>query len=210
MNRTITSPQKIKIACIGERSTGKSTFLSKIFEDIGQDIEPTIGVEQYSLNLDLDVLETPIMCWDCSGDLKYRNLVTEIYAPHIEAILFFYDASKMSTLSVTLEHWIHNMHLSVEKHVPIILVANQTDKIKTEETITLGKKIAKENNFLFRQCSGLYDSKAHLIKILQKITEMVLLKNKERYKKFLLSEPKESAFLGWLNEKTKISPVVRN
>lgn len=153
----------LRISVLGAVGTGKTTFVWRLQDKQGE-IPHTIGVDYHKLDMKDRDLRWSIMCWDCSSDVPYRDLVMQGHGSMSHSALVFYDASNLATLATAT-----CIAADLAKTgVLITLVANKMDKessqmrclYETEETTPTrhGAALAAEKGYLFSSISATKDS----------------------------------------------------
>lgn len=115
-----------KIVLVGDRSVGKSSFVTKIVnDDFSLEIRPTIGIENSVKKIDNITLQF----WDKSSRTKYKT-INEIYYKNSKIVILMFSLENRQTFE-NLDYWIDEImsHKSLSK---IILVGTHSDTNQNE------------------------------------------------------------------------------
>ena len=134
-----------KIIIVGDLSSGKTNIVTQyISHKFVQDSQPTIGVEMF--NKDFQINEDKVMAqiWDTAGQEKY-NALTSSYYKGAKGALVVYDITQESTF-LKVEQFVKDLREKSDKNVYMILVGNKIDleenrKISKEEGKILADKL---------------------------------------------------------------------
>ncbi len=122
----------IRISLIGDKKTGKSTFINFINKNVySPNLSPSIGVDYFSLlvspNLNWKI-------WDLSGDNNLSH-VTNCYYKDKDLFLLFFDVNNPDTFN-NLNYWIKRIMIN-NKQYKIILIGNKIDLNKNVSDIEI-------------------------------------------------------------------------
>ena len=134
-----------KIIIVGDLSSGKTNIVTQyISHKFVQDSQPTIGVEMF--NKDFQINEDKVMAqiWDTAGQEKY-NALTSSYYKGAKGALVVYDITQESTF-LKVEQFVKDLREKSDKNVYMILVGNKIDleenrKVSKEEGKILADKL---------------------------------------------------------------------
>ena len=143
-----------KIVIIGDLTSGKTNILTQyISHKFVQDSQPTIGVEMFNKEFEINQDKVSVQIWDTAGQEKYSTL-TSSYYKGAKGALVVYDITQESTF-LKAEQFVKELREKSDKDVYIILVGNKIDleekrKISKEE----GKKLADKLKIGFFEVSA--------------------------------------------------------
>lgn len=193
--------ESLKIAVVGAKNTGKTTFLNRIVEKDG-DALPTIGVDYFYFNIqEQDSLKIPILCWDCSAEDKYRSLILDNFSPLTQGIFVFYDSFRDSTLEPCVSDWIRDMTLHRQTPPVVMIVSSKSDLSGDSAMMERTEKNALERGFLFESCSPHRDDTKGLQKIMSRMAKTILLREDQHYKRFCKDNIDINNYRNWMKDK---------
>ncbi|KAK2961368.1 putative GTP-binding protein YPTC4 [Blattamonas nauphoetae] len=142
-----------KIIIIGDVAVGKSCLLLQFLEQVFvQDHDVTLGVEFGTKQLKLDGQQIKLHVWDTAGLETFRSITRSYYRGALGALLV-YDISRRSTFT-SLHEWVKDLERYGSQDMIIAIVGNKSDlpdrEVETEE----GERFARDNGFLFLECSA--------------------------------------------------------
>ena len=142
---------EIKIALLGDSSTGKTSFLNVLNEKRIDNMTSTVGLENTIFYAYIKNKRYKIKICDTAGQENFRSL-TSNYIKDMDGFLLFFDVTKKDTFN-SIDYWrefINNNNYSKE----IILLANKIDESdKREVKKTDAKEYAEKNNIKYIECS---------------------------------------------------------
>jgi Ras-related protein Rab-18 len=145
----------VKTIIIGNTSVGKSTLLRKLTENIfSRDETPTVGVDFYTLNINIKKSYVKVHMWDTAGHERYKNLV-KTYFKNNAICYVVYDVCNQASFK-SVQMWINTFKNNTSNTNAIIVVlANKIDN-KSKRIITFGegKSLADGNNALYFEVSA--------------------------------------------------------
>ena len=143
-----------KIIIVGDLSSGKTNIVTQyISHKFVQDSQPTIGVEMFNKDFQINEDKVSAQIWDTAGQEKY-NALTSSYYKGAKGALVVYDITQESTF-LKVEQFVKDLREKSDKNVYMILVGNKIDleenrKISKEE----GKKLADKLKMGFFEVSA--------------------------------------------------------
>ena len=143
-----------KIVIIGDLTSGKTNILTQyISHKFVQDSQPTIGVEMFNKEFEINQDKVSVQIWDTAGQEKYSTL-TSSYYKGAKGALVVYDITQESTF-LKAEQFVKELREKSDKDVYMILVGNKIDleekrKVLKEE----GKKLADKLKIGFFEVSA--------------------------------------------------------
>jgi small GTP-binding protein len=152
---------KYKVLILGPPAVGKTSLLHRFVEkEFKVDYTATIGatflIKEIKISEDKsDDNTAQLSLWDVGGQHNFRDLRTTFYRGANGALIIF-DLIREKTFN-EIGAWKSEMHETLMKDIPFVLIGNKSDLIKTEGRkvkITLAKKFAKENNSHYIETSA--------------------------------------------------------
>jgi small GTP-binding protein len=146
--------QKITILLLGNRSTGKTTFLNKLMD---KDIGSTIEDDYYEILGDIKNEIFKIRIYNTARQQTYGNLPNSLYkASH--GFLLFFDVTNEESFN-SLDNWIQNIKEQSknynENNNSIILIANKIDESDNRKIPkNNAKNYAEQNKLKYFECSS--------------------------------------------------------
>ena len=147
----------LEIGVIGDTETGKTNLIN-IYNDLGfsEETLTTIGIYDYIKEIKSSHnIEFKLKIFDTSGCEQYQSLSLNILKK-CKGIILVYSIDNKQSFENVKNIWINdiNDYLNIS-NIPIILVGNKID-LKNERIISEeeGRKLAKDNNFLFFETSA--------------------------------------------------------
>ena len=143
-----------KIIIVGDLSSGKTNIVTQyISHKFVQDSQPTIGVEMFNKDFQINEDKVSAQIWDTAGQEKY-NALTSSYYKGAKGAIVVYDITQESTF-LKVEQFVKDLREKSDKNVYMILVGNKIDleenrKISKEE----GKKLADKLKMGFFEVSA--------------------------------------------------------
>jgi small GTP-binding protein len=155
LNKDISNcQQKITILLLGNRSTGKTTFLNKLMD---KDIGSTIEDDYYEILGDIKNEIFKIRINNTARQQTYGNLPNSLYkASH--GFLLFFDVTNEESFN-SLDNWIQNIKEQSknynENNNSIILIANKIDESDNRKIPkNNAKNYAEQNKLKYFECSS--------------------------------------------------------
>ena len=134
-----------KIIIVGDLSSGKTNIVTQyISHKFVQDSQPTIGVEMFNKDFQINEDKVSAQIWDTAGQEKY-NALTSSYYKGAKGALVVYDITQESTF-LKVEQFAKDLKEKSDKNVYMILVGNKIDleenrKVSKEEGKILADKL---------------------------------------------------------------------
>lgn len=137
-----TEPPTLKIAIVGRRNVGKSTFVNALTEAGRMIVSNVAGTTRDSVDVTIHVDGKPVVLIDTPGFRRRKSVRTDIeyYSTHraqrsiryADVVLMFFDAAdEISKVDKKLVNYIE------QNHKPVVFVVNKwdlvADKIVTEQ-----------------------------------------------------------------------------
>jgi len=149
---------KLNILGLGDSGVGQTCILRRYIENkFFKNHLATIGIDFKTKNINLNKGNIKLKIWDTAGQERFWDL-TKQYPKVADALILIYDVTDNDSFD-RLNLWIKNIKDWLEEStitIPVILVGNKIDledsRVVTREQ---GNKFAKENGFLFAECSAL-------------------------------------------------------
>jgi len=114
--------KRLRTIVLGPREVGKTTFVTTMNERKVRNVPPTIGVDHVAICC----RNTHFMCWDTSGDPKFKNVV-QMFMKDCSVFLYIFDVTRKETLDHALflyDKVVENVSSSAVVH---FLIGNKTD-----------------------------------------------------------------------------------
>jgi small GTP-binding protein len=146
----------IKIVCVGDSGTGKSsivqTFVNKDDVDIDQ-IETTVGIDFATKHVTVGSKRIKLTIWDTAGQERFRSLARSYYRG-AEVLVVVYDITDEKTFE-NIDYWIKEAEDGLTTTPVIVLVGNKTD-LEDERVVdrTRGEREAKIRRAMFIETSA--------------------------------------------------------
>ena len=174
-----------KLIVIGDSGVGKSCMLKTLKEEVfNEDSKPTVGVEFFSKNYNLDNNEIKVQIWDTAGQERYFTITSSYYKGAKGCALVYDIANRESFKNVA--KWRQQLKDNGDDGLITILIGNKNDlgdsgarQVEIEE----GKKFAEENEMIFMETSA-KDKKTIEIAF-QTLVEKVYKSNKLIFEKHI-------------------------
>jgi len=148
---------KYNILVIGDRGVGKTSLLSKYFDDQFDDsYESTMSIDLKTQKIRMDDNRLcQLHIWDYSGallEVRFKT-VTIHYYRGAHGIIIVYDVNERNTFT-NVERWMKDIKEFSKETVAIILVGNKIDLINRQVTFDEGKQLALSHNIPFIEVSA--------------------------------------------------------
>jgi small GTP-binding protein len=144
-----------RFVILGDSNTGKSTLLSKLFDDVKSNYL-TSGTDFRSTCITINDKKCKLHLWDTSGKLDYRELITSFIKNRDGIILCFNLADPETFLN--LDNWKTIIDTHKSAHTQVILVGVKNDLVR-EVAFEQGQKYAMDNNWEYTEISCIINSK---------------------------------------------------
>ncbi|KAI0982842.1 hypothetical protein GJ496_003718 [Pomphorhynchus laevis] len=124
------NPIKLKILVIGSSFVGKSTLLRRFIDDeFDESINPTIGVDFKTKNIEINKVHVCLKLWDTAGSEKFQSL-TPSYYRNAQGVILVYDVTRKQTFE-DLQKWLDECNVYLDQNDCVkILVGNKIDLIE--------------------------------------------------------------------------------
>jgi len=143
----------LKFVMIGDKNTGKSSICHKLTNNFfDENMEPTIGVEFYSIII--PILDKNIKCqlWDTSGDQRFAQ-ITKSYYKDVVGIVLVFDLSDKQSFN-NLELWIKDIKKYTLQTIRVLVMGNKFDKTRAISKSKI-KKYMKSNKLNYIETSAI-------------------------------------------------------
>ncbi len=137
--------KKIKLIMIGDSSVGKTTIISRYFEErFNKDQIITTGIGLYQRDIELGNKKIRLQTWDTAGQERYRCLTTNYYK-NAQGVVLVFDVTNRESFS-NLKQWVDSIyeHCSSNSNIKIVILGNKIDKerkVSKEEAELYCKKL---------------------------------------------------------------------
>ncbi len=119
---------KFKVCLMGDPGVGKTSLIRRyVYGVFSEQYLKTIGTNVYKKEITVDEKRVTLMIWDIMGEETFRQLLKTSYFYGSEALIAVGDISRKETLD-SLTDWVDAAEGVIEKKVPVILVANKSDR----------------------------------------------------------------------------------
>jgi len=125
----------VKILLIGDSGVGKSSLLAAYADKnrFSNEITSTIGIDYRAKRVKIDGKTILAQIWDTAGQERFRTITTAYYrGTHCSLLVF--DLSNPKTFE-DCNFWLQNIRIYAGD-VPVILVGNKMDKIRSDRLVT--------------------------------------------------------------------------
>lgn len=121
-----------RLVFTGSTGVGKTAIVERIVNDtFSNENNPTLGVQYYDIEVEVDGKTVPIQLWDTAGQEKYRALA-RTYLRNAHGIFLVFDITNQTSFN-DLGSWISEIESSCEPNTPIILIGNKSDDPMSRE-----------------------------------------------------------------------------
>ena len=164
----------LKFIILGDSSVGKTNILSAFKDGTFNDkLEPSIGVEFISKNIEIDDTIFRLQIWDTAGQERYKA-ITSAYYKGAKGAFVVYDITRKQSFD-SVDRWINDIKAAADKNLTIIIIGNKCDledqrQVKKEQ----GEEKAKSNEVAFMETSAF--SGENLDKAFEKMVNEVFKK----------------------------------
>ncbi|MHA1147013.1 MAG: Rab family GTPase [Promethearchaeota archaeon] len=147
----------LKVLLAGDGGVGKTSIIKRfIQEDFKVEYRETIGVDVYHKEVKINhnsVVKLAI--WDIAGQDKYSFMRDNFYYG-TDGVLLIFDLTNIKTYD-HITNWLNEIHNSIGKEIPYILVGNKVDLIEDVGEVVPHDEIEKfvdKKQILFRETSA--------------------------------------------------------
>jgi small GTP-binding protein len=152
---------KYKVLILGPPAVGKTSLLHRfVNEEFKVDYHATIGATFLTKEIKIsedkaDDNMAQLSLWDVGGQHNFIDLRTTFYRGANGALIVF-DLIQEKTFN-EIEVWQSEMHDTLKKDIPFVLIGNKSDLIKTygrKVKLSSAKKFAKDKNSHYIETSA--------------------------------------------------------
>jgi small GTP-binding protein len=188
---------KYKILILGSPAVGKTSLLHRFVSDeFLVDHHSTIGAKFSTKEIKISEDKAnnntaQLSLWDVGGQPSYLNIRTTFYRGAHGALIVF-DLIREKTFK-EIKDWQREMHDTLSKDIPFIIIGNKSDLIKREGrkiNINDAKKFAKKKNSVYIETSA--KTGLNVEKAFRELTRIIA--EKEGVKDVSLKKAKAEAF----------------
>ena len=144
----------LKFIILGDSSVGKTNILSAFKDGTFNDkLEPSIGVEFISKNIEIDDTIFRLQIWDTAGQENFLSM-TRVYFRNSSCALIVYDITEKRSFE-HVKFWISELKKEVPDSIILVLIGNKND-MDDKRIISYedGNNFAKEHKMLFFETSA--------------------------------------------------------
>ena len=143
-----------KIIFIGDPSVGKSSILSRFYDDkFDLEYQPTIGLDFQHKSYEINGHTIKLYLYDTAGQEKFKSLIP-MYIRDANVILIVYDISVKESF-IHVEQWFKETEDLKRKDAILVLVGNKKDLEENRQiTIKEAEDYAAHKGFLFKEVSA--------------------------------------------------------
>ncbi|BFU25636.1 small GTPase Rab32, putative [Entamoeba histolytica HM-1:IMSS-B] len=153
MEETNNFSLRLKIIVVGDPSSGKTSSIHQFCDGIFEDnYQPTIGVEFSSKFITVNTNEVELRLWDIAGQDHYAGM-SRVYYNGALGGLVMCDVTNNTSIE-GVKKWKANIDDRVlfnNEKIPVLLIGNKADLLKTDEEKDAAaaklKEIANSNGF---------------------------------------------------------------
>uniref|UniRef100_A0A915PF42 Ras-related protein Rab-33 n=1 Tax=Setaria digitata TaxID=48799 RepID=A0A915PF42_9BILA len=162
--KTYRTKRVFKVIILGDAGVGKTCLSFRFCNGrFPAQTEATIGVDFRERSVAIDGELLRVQLWDTAGQERYRQSIVSHYYRNVNAVVFVYDVSNLSSFH-SLNDWISECRkhsVSSTNDTPHILIGNKCDlaqenKVKTD----VAQMFADRNDMALFETSALADSEA--------------------------------------------------
>ena len=114
--------KKLKGVLVGDFNAGKTSLVTRLFDNVFKPTQSTIGVEFRSSVL---LSELKISLWDTAGSEHYRSIVP-MYFRNVDFICIVLDHTDIH-LTETFEYWLGMVDRHANPVTPVAVLVNKYD-----------------------------------------------------------------------------------
>jgi GTP-binding nuclear protein Ran len=131
--KNIPIDKPIKLVLLGDGSTGKSSYYTRISEynnpeyKFNKKYKATTDFNLKKLNFKTNNGNIKIYLWDTAGQEKYGGDLREAYIKGSDAAIIMYDVSSRETIT-NIGKWLKDIK-NICEDIPIAVIGNKIDKV---------------------------------------------------------------------------------
>ena len=146
--------ESISIIMVGDASVGKTTLMKRfITGTYSNSLNPTVGVELYKKEIEINDKKYLIRIWDTCGQERFRSL-SQSYYRNSDGIMLLFDLNCTESFD-NLQTWFNSIKENGCEDIPLIVVGTKCDLkcFVTDEDI---KKLEEDNTLIqkYFKCSS--------------------------------------------------------
>ncbi|XP_076353660.1 uncharacterized protein LOC143248799 [Tachypleus tridentatus] len=166
-----------KVVFVGDVAVGKSSLIIRLSKGIFvENLTSTLGVDFFMKHLRVDGRNIAVELWDTAGQERFRS-ITQSYFRKADGIVLVYDCTNERSF-LNVRQWIDAVDVScfytmmalhgnnptrnvTSQRIPVVILANKTDKRKTAQeekrccvSTKDGQNLAKDFEALFIEVSA--------------------------------------------------------
>ncbi|MEM2906569.1 MAG: Rab family GTPase [Candidatus Odinarchaeota archaeon] len=144
----------LKIIIVGDAAVGKTSLVrGYIKEKFRTEYLPTLGVDIYFKQLNINGKTVDISIWDIAGQ-KGWEIMHKSYFKGADGCIAVFDLTKLKTLD-SLPAWINKVKEYTKPDIPIIILGNKNDlKIAIEVEPKHINKLINETGYSYFETSA--------------------------------------------------------
>lgn len=114
--------KRLRGICLGSEQVGKTTLITTMNERRYRLVAPTMGVDHCTILCE----ETRFICWDTSGNPKFKSVV-EMFTKDCSVFMYIFDLARKETLEEALG-WYDKITETISRWNTVhILIGNKKD-----------------------------------------------------------------------------------
>jgi Ras-related protein Rab-1A len=153
--RKMRTPLRVfKVVIIGDTAVGKSSLLLRFADDaFTESYISTIGVDFRFKQLNLSGHIVKMQMWDTAGQERFRT-ITSAYYRAADGIVIVYDVCNRASFD-DIAVWVAELAKHDAQKLPILLIANKSDRPDRSVTTQEGVALAESLNIsMFTEASA--------------------------------------------------------
>jgi len=142
-----------KVLVVGEMGTGKTSIISRYVNNIfSRGYRATVGVDFALKVITWDPKnQVRLQLWDIAGQERFGHM-TRVYYKEAVAALVVFDVTRIKTFEAAAK-WKADIDSKVtlgtdNKPIPVVLLANKVDLVKTGGGVTYGKNAQEMDQYV--------------------------------------------------------------
>src|SRR3990167_10297618 len=116
--------KRIKIVLIGDSATGKTSLITRFFDDTYQDTYQNLNVDFVRRVIEIDNQTVEVLAWDLPRSSSFRP-ITKYHYRCTKGILLVFDRTDLGSYN-SIEYWLRDCRNKCTD-APIVLVSNKSD-----------------------------------------------------------------------------------